>query len=192
MTLRTGKRPNAEAADAAAFTLIELILVMALLIVVLGIAFPNLKNFFRGRNLDSEARRLLTLTQYGQSRAVSEGMPMVLWIDAKARSYGLKVQTGYTDQDEKAVEYTLDKDLSIEVETSPRPTMARGQPKAAGVGNVPMIRFMPDGMIGETSPDRVALRQGTERNAETLWIVGNTNRLSYAIYTDNQLLGRRH
>ncbi len=71
---------RAEANCAGAFTLIELILVMAMLAIVISVALPSLKGFFRGRNLDSEARRFLSLTRYGQSRAVSEGVPMVLWI----------------------------------------------------------------------------------------------------------------
>src|SRR5262245_41504309 len=72
------------------FTLIELILVMALLAIAIGVTFPTLRGFFRGRVLDSEARRLLSLTRYGQSRAVSEGVPMVLWIDARQKTYGLE------------------------------------------------------------------------------------------------------
>src|SRR5262249_9004612 len=38
------------------FTLIELILVMALLTVAVSVTAPALSNFFRGRALDSEAR----------------------------------------------------------------------------------------------------------------------------------------
>ena len=84
MTSPTGnKNANPPAADG--FTLIELMLVLTLLLIVIGVAFPSLQHFFRGRNLDSEARRFLSLTRYGQSRAVSEGVPMVLWIDARNR-----------------------------------------------------------------------------------------------------------
>ncbi len=74
MTLQTGNRRTRsnEPDRARAFTLIELILVMALLLIVIGVALPSLKRFFHGRNLDSEARRFLSLTRYGQSRAVSE------------------------------------------------------------------------------------------------------------------------
>src|SRR5436190_5276257 len=50
------------------FTLIELIVVMTLLVAVISIALPSLGGFFRGRTLDSEARRLLSLTRQGQSR----------------------------------------------------------------------------------------------------------------------------
>src|SRR6266850_7421868 len=65
----------------SAFTLMELILVMTVLAVAVWIAAPALANFFRGRTLDSEARRFLSLTRHGQSRAVAEGVPMELWLD---------------------------------------------------------------------------------------------------------------
>src|SRR6266516_1572443 len=89
MMLPTGKRIDAEMRVAkAAFTLIELIVVMAMLMIVLAVAAPSLSNFFRGRTLDSEARRFVSLTRYGQSRAVSDGVPMLLWIDTRQRAYG--------------------------------------------------------------------------------------------------------
>src|SRR6185295_17263880 len=77
-----------------AFTLIELMLVMAMLLIVLAVSFPSLRGFFRGRNLDNEARRFLALTRYAHNRAVSEGYPMVLWIDANQGTYGMQAQTG--------------------------------------------------------------------------------------------------
>src|SRR5208282_2111327 len=57
-----------------AFTLVELILVLALLVIVTSLVAPAMSNFIRGRALDSEARRLCALMHAGQSRAVSEGM----------------------------------------------------------------------------------------------------------------------
>ena len=111
MILPTGKSKS----NASAFTLVELMLVMATLLIVVAVAFPSLKNFFRGRNLDAEAHRLLALTRYGQSRAVSEGVPMVLWIDAENGRYGLQTQTGYADTDAKAVQFTIDDQLTLEV-----------------------------------------------------------------------------
>ena len=41
-----------------AFTLVELILVLALLVVITSLVAPAMSNFIRGRALDSEARRL--------------------------------------------------------------------------------------------------------------------------------------
>src|ERR1051326_6031212 len=71
-----------------AFTLIELILVIAILIIAVAIAAPVLASFFRAGTLDSEARRLLALSRQGQSRAVSEGIPMDLWLDPQRRASG--------------------------------------------------------------------------------------------------------
>ena len=76
------------AARCSRFTLIELILVLALLVIITSLAAPAMANFIRGRALDSEARRLSALMHAGQSRAVSEGVPMMLWVDEKQGAYG--------------------------------------------------------------------------------------------------------
>src|SRR5262245_47792338 len=118
-------------ATRAAFTLIELILVMALLLIVVGVAFPSLQNFFRGRSLDSEVRRFLSLTRYAQSRAVSESIPMVLWLDAREGTYGLQADAGYLDNDSKAVEYTLSQDVSLEASAPPLAAMTNQRNRTA-------------------------------------------------------------
>ena len=99
----TGKHPNASPAGATAFTLIELILVMAMLVVLMAVMAPSLGNFFRGRTVDGEARRLTSLIRYGRERAISEGTPMLLWIDPQQRAYGLTEDSTYAAQDVRAV-----------------------------------------------------------------------------------------
>ena len=103
MMSRIGNRRSKRrgAGPGCGFSLIELLLVMALLSIVISITLPSLSSFFRGRALDAEARRLLSLTRYGQSRAVSEGIPMVLWVDAEDRTYGLEQEPGWDDTDAK-------------------------------------------------------------------------------------------
>src|SRR5262245_60257146 len=76
-----------------AFTLIELILVMAILTIAVSITAPALANFFHGRVLDSEARRLLAATRAAQSRAISEGVPVSLWFDSSQNEYGIEADT---------------------------------------------------------------------------------------------------
>src|SRR5438477_12999447 len=98
-----------------AFTLIELILVMTVLTIAVAIAAPALANFFRGRTLDSEARRLLALTRHGQSRAVSEGLPMELWIDSAQGAFGLEAEPGFEASDPNAQEFTMAQDMRLEV-----------------------------------------------------------------------------
>jgi type II secretion system protein H len=178
-------------AGASGFTLIELILVMALLTIALAVTFPTLRGFFHGRVLDSEARRMLALTRYGQSRAISEGIPMVLWIDSRAKAYGLEMAVTYSDQDVKALEFEMDDDVELEVsEAAPRarttefdaPAVTFTGPREAASGRrlagLPMIQLLPDGGIGETSPRHVALRQG---ETEAVWLVQSTNRLGYEL-----------
>ena len=172
----------------SAFTLIELIAVMALLIIVVATAAPSLGNFFRGRSLDSEARRLLSLTRQGQDRAVSEGVPMTLWIDAPQRIYGLEEESSYTEQDIKAVDFTLDRDLRIEVVTTNSSnkvstattsrTFSSNTLSGGKHGNLPMIRFLPDGFVDGTSPQAVGL---FDRDGATLWLTRSTNGLNYEI-----------
>src|SRR5690242_2199653 len=82
-------------APLSAFTLIELILVMTVLTIAVSLTAPALANFFRGRSLDSEARKMLALTRLGQSRAISEGIPMNLWFDSVGGAYGLEAEPTY-------------------------------------------------------------------------------------------------
>jgi type II secretion system protein H len=163
------------ATPAAAFTLIELILVLTLLAILTSLAAPSLSSFFRGRALDSEARQLLSLTHAGQSRAVSDGFPMLLWFDSQAHAYGLVEETASPDRssqdaDPKAENFDFDDSLQIEpVNAAPLPVNGR---------SLPAIRFLPDGTIDDRSASAVRL---TAPSGETLWLVEATNHLSYEI-----------
>jgi prepilin-type N-terminal cleavage/methylation domain-containing protein len=172
----------------SAFTLVELLLVMTVMVVAMSICAPMLANFFRGRTLDSEARLLLALTHSGQNRAISEGIPTRLWIDSAQHAYGLQQDPGWSDRDPKAEEFPLDKDLRIEVLNANNPgsssTRTKLPPSAqtkANPRNLPEIRFLPDGSIDETSPRALRLE---DRNGTSLWLAQTTNRLSYEIRTE--------
>jgi len=180
MTLQAGNKKN-EPRPRRAFTLLELMLVMAMLLIVLSVTFPSLKNFFRARNIDSEARRFLSLTRYGQSRAISEGVPMMLWIDAKQGTYGVQPQIGYSSGESNTLTFSLDQTLQVEVPTAVARVFTESNlwtQTSSSAGNLPMIRFLPDGSISETSPEKILLRQGAE---DALWIAETTNRLQYEI-----------
>jgi type II secretion system protein H len=185
------------ATKSRAFTLIELMLVMALLLIVLAVSFPSLRGFFRGRHLDHEARRFLSLTRYAQNRAVSEGYPMVLWIDTKEGVYGMQAQTGYLDEDDKSVEYEIHETLELEV-TRPlqvRVSATQRNESASITGNLPAIRFTPDGFYSDSSPERVVIRQsnegGRDRDEDEVVIAKSENRIGYEIQTSNQQIAPR-
>jgi len=170
MILPTG-RSRIRSASSPAFTLIELILVMAILVVMISLSAPKLGSFFRGRALDSEARRLLSLSRYGQGRAASEGIPMVMWLDVKNRVYGLREETSYEPVDPKAVEYPLGKGLELELREN---AMSRSNRM-----RLPSIRFLPDGSISDSSP--MSVRVYDREDGASYWLSQSRNRLNYEI-----------
>ena len=168
---------------------------MAILTMAVSVTAPALSNFFRGRSLDSEARRLLALTHLGQNRAVSEGLPMDLWLDAQQGEFGLAAEPSYETTDPKAVQFTLDSGLSLEVPQPPpapsAPTTALGQmPSTASVApvkhahpNLPTIRFLTDGTISPDSPPKLRL---VGRDGDSLWLVQSADKTSYEIRSTDQ------
>lgn len=192
-----GHRDGSWVAPERGFTLIELILVMAMLLVVLSLAAPSLSRFFRGRDLDLEVRRFLGLTRYGQSRAVSEGVPMILWLDEEQRRYGLEAEFSYLDEDDKAVEFEVDPDVKMEVapllrlataeldlpQSLPPPRL--GSQRPSETRSLVMMRFAPTGFLTDSSPPWVAFRSMRDEDADrALWVTQSRNRLRYEIWTN--------
>lgn len=185
-----------------AFTLIEIILVMALITIVVSVSLPSLKGFFKGRDLDSEARRFLSLTHYASSRAVAEGVPMELYVDTQQKLYGLRAQAGFLESDSRAVQYKLPEELSFEVTAAPAKKIsgqdnfddpeaefANADDESTGTRPIKILRFTSDGFIGDKSPAAVILRQRaadelTEGSA--LAIAQSATRLNYEIRTLQQ------
>jgi type II secretion system protein H len=164
-------RPSSLVPRPEAFTLVELILVLALLVVVTSLVAPAMSNFIRGRALDSEARRLFALMHAGQSRAVSEGMPVLLWVDEKQKAYGLEAETPPRGGDPKAENLPLDENLQISV-------LNVGTPSSTTLRNLPAIRFLADGTIDENSPQMLRL---VDARGNALWLIESRNRMGYEI-----------
>ena len=76
--MRRSGHANLRSRARRAFTLIEMIFVLVILAVGAALVAPHMGAFFRGRVLTSEARRLMSLVHLGQSRAVAEGVPVLL------------------------------------------------------------------------------------------------------------------
>jgi type II secretion system protein H len=168
MTLATGA---SDGRRRHAFTLIELILVLALLVIITSLAAPAMARFVRGRALDSEARRMAALMHAGQSRAVSEGAPMMLWVDEKACSFGLEAETSGQNGDPKAQDLSLDSTLMISV-------MNAGSATPVTFKNLPAIKFLADGTVDENSPQILKL---TDSAGFSRWLTENKGRTGYEI-----------
>lgn len=166
-------------------TLIELILVMALLSVVLAYSTPALSNFFKGRRALEEARRMLSLTRLAHSEAISRSEPMEVWFNLEHKLYGMRPQ--YIATATGTSRPTSDGSAAL----SPSEAVANGHSDSGAInsgytdeggkplpafrlaeglemeldnkkfdtmGNV-VIRFLPDGTIDEESPANVILRE---------------------------------
>ncbi len=154
-----------------AFTLIELILVLALVVVITSLAAPAMSNFIRSQALSSEARRIVALMHAGRDRAVSEGLPMVLWVDEKQGVYGLQAEMTGRNGDPKAENLSLDANLQIAV-------ISTGLTGTTKFGGLPAIHFLPDGTVDENSPQTLRL---TDARGNTLWLIESRTRNDYEI-----------
>ncbi len=203
--VRTGNPATRRVRAARAFTLMELILVMMLLVIVVSITGPSLSAFFKGRVVDNEVRRFIALTRYAQSRAVSEGVPMIVWVDEKERKYGIGIEDSFVDADEEdgqAKTYDLAEGLEIEVvrsavlqveNASGNTGTAASEDLAAAVaaeaaradaeGDQVNIRFTPDAFLGDHVPEAVIIRDRNRKENES-WLAPNRNRIVYEVQTN--------
>lgn len=162
-----------------AFTLVELIVVMVLLLIVASMVAPRMSSFFRGRALSEEARRMLSVINYGQSRAVAEGTPVLLWIDSSKSSYGLEVQGGYQSADDRVTSFTAEPTLTLETTASTDTVESESGDERLGLPEgLACIRFNPDGFFDESSVSKITIRQGSEGAME---LVPTSNRLGFEI-----------
>jgi prepilin-type N-terminal cleavage/methylation domain-containing protein len=177
---RTGETPVP--LTSRAFTLVELILVMALLVIGVSFISPQLGGFFRGRTLNSEARQIISMAHAAQSRAVSGGVPVILWIDKDKNSYGIQEEPGYTDKDPKAEEYAVNENLKIEIpddDTIAQPTEMSSDPHM----NLPHVTFLPDGTIADGSPKTITL---VDNNGPKVSVTQSRDRSQYEIATTQE------
>ena len=75
---------------------------------------------------------------------------MMLWINASQGQYGVSAETSGQNGDPRAENLLLDGTLTIAV-------INAGLGKQTTFGNLPAIRFLPDGTIDENSPPTVQL-----------------------------------
>lgn len=181
MTLSTPRSRRAERhhRGGRAFTLVELIVVMVLMLIIASMVAPRMASFFRGRVLNAEARRVLSLTRYAQGRAIAEGMPVLLWIDPARSMYGVQTQGGHAADGDRDVVYTAEPSLTLEATAMSNPPVSELGDETLGLGEgLPAIRFTPDGFFDDVSVSRIVIRQGDEGALE---VAPMANRLRFEI-----------
>ena len=141
----------------AGFTLIELIIVMAVLVVLLAVVAPSISATMRGRVLDEQGTRLLALTEYSRDEAASQGVPVVVWVDPGSGRFGMDVKAGFTDAALRAKEYTLPADFSFD-------PVAGAQASKTGGHGFDVAEFEPDGTMDAASVGSVRIANRLRTN----------------------------
>jgi len=138
-----------------AFTLVELILVVALLTTLLALVAPSISRSFHGRDLDNQALALFAATEHARSEAISQGIPMTLWADADR--FGVRAGQGFEGVPEREKEWTLHRDVQFEE----MPETEDG-----------LATFQPDGTLDLDSADELRL---VHRDGESIAMVKKNN-----------------
>ena len=173
-------RSGPAAGGRRAFTLVELIVVMVLLLTVASMVMPRMASFFRGRALSQEAQRVLSLINYGRARAVAEGVPVIVWVDSARSMYGLEVQESHSGGDGgRRIVHSVEPSLRLEIPVVVDAPVSEQEDERLGLPeNLAAIRCNPDGFFDEGGAQRIVIRQGDEAALE---IVPTFNRLGFEI-----------
>jgi Tfp pilus assembly protein FimT len=170
--------------------MVELVIVMTIMVIAIGVAAPSFKEFLRGRSQEDEARRFLSLTRYGLNRAVSEGLPVDLWINTKENKYGMAAARGYTETMTNVSNFIVDKDVQMMVSRAPDMLTTQSNfwtPSFGRRSGLPVLRFQPDGFISDISPQAIRFLQG---EYPEIWIVENSNHMRYDIILNHAKVSR--
>jgi type II secretion system protein H len=76
----------------SAFTLLELVLVLLILTIIMAMASPALRNFWRGNRVKDAGDQIVYITRLARTQSISDGAVYRLGIDANGTGYALYVQ----------------------------------------------------------------------------------------------------
>jgi general secretion pathway protein H len=144
----TGSRPIA----IAGFTLLELLVVLAIIGLVLAIVPPNLMKGTGAQALKADARLVVSGLQYARTRAISLNAPVAFVIDS---------QTGRLSIDGKQQIGNLNASTEL--------SALNGQ-RVWQTGSGAAIRFLPDG--GSTGGEILLSHHKTRYRLSVNWLTG--------------------
>lgn len=119
---------------------------MALMVVIAAMAAPSLTRTMRHRNLSEEARRFYAATEYARDEAVSQGVPMTVWVAPDGRSFGVRATTGFEGAEDRERDFETNADVQFDALTG-----------AQKNGMIEVIQFTPEGLLANSSVDSVSL-----------------------------------
>ena len=119
---------------------------MALLAIVAALSAPAMSRSIRSRNLNGEAARFIAATEYGRDEAVSQGVPMTVWIDPATQRFGVEPRAGFEGIESRNREFAVNADIHFEMDDA-----------SAAAGIVQAVEFAPDGVPTLASVETVRL-----------------------------------
>ncbi len=155
------------------FTLIELIVVMAMLSAVVAVSAPRLSKFFSGRSLEEEARRFLAVIQYARSESISSAVPLELQIDIENGFYMILPSWSYEWPNQENKQYELDANLQFEILSQESEKIQKG---------IARIYFLPDGYLDDRSIRAIQIHDADHED-DILWIAQSDLGVRFKILT---------
>lgn len=156
----------------AGFTLIELMLVLAILAMMVALVAPALAKSSRARNIEQEALRLLALTQYARDEAIAQGVSMAVYVDAQSQTYGMEPASGTSDVKSRK-DFVLREDMHFEELKLPASTSATSTKKEGRV-----IVYNPEGVPETSSIDYITI---SDQNGESKSIMRSADGYEYEL-----------
>jgi len=134
------------------FTLIELVIVMAVVGTILAVTAPNLAGFVHGRSVREEARRLVAVTRRAAAVAASQSCRTIVWLEPDTGIYGWRRVETYDEDGADEVSFTAADGITLTV--SPVPEEGTCE-----------ITFRPDGGVEGASDLVIRFVAGSDEEA---------------------------
>jgi len=161
------------------FTLLELIIVLAMLATIMGMVAPQLSNFLKGRTITEQANSVLALIKYARREAISQARPVEVWYSPTNNKYGLRICEGFAVEDEDGLSFNLPEGIVFELEDKPQQLM--------NTSDQIIIQYNCDGTLNrEYSLESFAIKN---RNShDTIYIQRSANNIDYQNRSESELL----
>lgn len=135
------------------FSLLELVMVLAVMGAILAVTAPSLAGFVHGRSVREESRRLVATTRRAASAASALSSRTRLWLDSETGSYGWQLFETFSPDEAEGMAFTVADGIVLEIEPQP----------ASGLHE---LVFRPDGGVeGADSTFLVRFVSGGNREA---------------------------
>jgi prepilin-type N-terminal cleavage/methylation domain-containing protein len=141
-----------------AFTLLELVIVMALIAILAAIAVPSLSNFNKGRKLSNVTTQLIAVANSARAHAMTDGVVYRLNFDLGAKRYWLTLQQddgSFVNGDEQDLNYTIPDGIDIATDI---PQQSDGT----------YVEFQPSGRVTTATIRLVDTNSGQENDIGSL------------------------